>query len=76
MTMQKQVSTMIWELLSKGITTKEVIYDIVEKELDVPRPTVRRVAREVRTELKTYLDLLSTDVRLGKVVPDMDVKRN
>ena len=37
--------------LDKGITDKQDIYTKVVDELGVPRPTVRRVARDLRNEL-------------------------
>jgi len=37
--------------LDKGVTDKQDIYTKVVDELGVPRPTVRRVARDLRTEL-------------------------
>ena len=37
--------------LEKGLTDKQDIYTTVVTELGVPRPTVRRVARDLRNEL-------------------------
>ena len=37
--------------LDKGVTSKNDIYTKVVEELGVPRPTVRRVARDLRNEL-------------------------
>jgi len=41
--------------LDKGVTDKQDIYTKVVDELGVPRPTVRRVARDLRTELLRLL---------------------
>ena len=38
-------------LLDEGITDKQDIYSKVVDNLGVPRPTVRRVAGDLRTEL-------------------------
>lgn len=38
--------------LDKGESNKKIIWDNVEKDLGVPRPTVRRCSRELVEELK------------------------
>ena len=49
--------------LEKGLTDKQDIYTTVVTELGVPRPTVRRVARDLRNELleKIRNDTLSSE---------------
>ncbi len=45
------IKAAINSLLDKGVTDKQDIYTKVVDELGVPRPTVRRVARDLRNEL-------------------------
>ena len=49
--------------LDKGITDKQVIYTKVVDELEVPRPTVRRVARELRNELLLKIKILQSETQ-------------
>jgi hypothetical protein len=49
-------------LMSNGMTDKDDIYDHCEKVMNFPRPTVRRVARDLRAELKKQYDILSSDI--------------
>jgi hypothetical protein len=48
--------------LDKGLTDKQDIYSKVVEELGVPRPTVRRVARDLRNELLTKIKILQSEV--------------
>jgi DNA-binding transcriptional regulator LsrR (DeoR family) len=48
--------------LEKGLTDKQDIYSKVVEELGVPRPTVRRVARDLRNELLAKIKILQTEV--------------
>ena len=48
--------------LDKGVTDKQDIYSKVVDELGVPRPTVRRVARDLRTELLQKIQILQSDM--------------
>lgn len=48
--------------LDKGMTDKQDIYTKVVDELGVPRPTVRRVARDLRTELLQKIQILQSDM--------------
>jgi argonaute-like protein implicated in RNA metabolism and viral defense len=48
--------------LDKGVTDKQDIYTKVVDELGVPRPTVRRVARDLRTELLQKMQILQSDM--------------
>ena len=48
--------------LDKGTTDKQEIYTKVVDELGVPRPTVRRVARDLRTELLQKIEILQSDM--------------
>jgi DNA-binding transcriptional regulator LsrR (DeoR family) len=47
--------------LEKGLTDKQDIYSKVVEELGVPRPTVRRVARELRNELLAKIKILQSE---------------
>ncbi len=54
--------------LDKGVTDKQDIYTKVVDELGVPRPTVRRVARDLRTELLQKIQILQSDMPKVTVV--------
>ena len=47
--------------LDKGITDKQDIYTKVVDDLGVPRPTVRRVARDLRNELLDKIRILQSE---------------
>ena len=47
-------------LLDEGVTDKQDIYSKVVDKLGVPRPTVRRVARDLRNELLTKIKILQS----------------
>lgn len=49
--------------LDKGLTDKQDIYSKVVEELGVPRPTVRRVARDLRNELLEKIKILQSEVQ-------------
>lgn len=38
---------------------KHAIYDLVQKNTNAPRPTIRRIARDVRNDLQSRIDALS-----------------
>jgi DNA-binding transcriptional regulator LsrR (DeoR family) len=48
--------------LERGLTDKQDIYSKVVEELGVPRPTVRRVARDLRNELLAKIKILQSDI--------------
>ena len=50
-------------LLEDGITDKQDIYSKVVEKLGVPRPTVRRVARDFRNELLTKIKILQSETQ-------------
>jgi len=50
-------------LLDEGITDKQDIYSKVVDNLGVPRPTVRRVARDLRYELLTKIKILQSETQ-------------
>ena len=47
--------------LDRGLENKDDIYSNIVKELEVPRPTVRRVARELRNEILQKIEILQND---------------
>ena len=50
-------------LLDEGITDKQDIYSKVVDTLGVPRPTVTRVARDLRNELLTKIKILQSETQ-------------
>ncbi len=48
--------------LNKGLSDKQAIYGKVVDDLGVPRPTVRRVARDLRNELLEKIKILQSDI--------------
>ena len=50
-------------LLDEGATDKQDIYSKVVDKLGVPRPTVRRVARDLRNELLTKIKILQSEAQ-------------
>lgn len=47
--------------LDKGLSDKQDIYTKVVDDLGVPRPTVRRVARDLRNELLGKIRILQSE---------------
>ena len=58
MSQTEDVKTEIIRLLDSGMTDKQDIYTSIVDQMGVPRPTVRRVARELLSELKKKVDVL------------------
>ena len=54
-------------LLDEGVTDKQDIYSKVVDKLGVPRPTVRRVARDLRNELLTKIKILQSESQQATV---------
>ncbi len=48
--------------LDKGLSDKQAIYSKVVDDLGAPRPTVRRVARDLRNELLEKIKILQSDI--------------
>jgi uncharacterized protein (UPF0147 family) len=61
-TQSTNIKEAINALLDKGLTDKQVIYSKVVEDLGVPRPTVRRVARDLRNELLQKIQILQSEV--------------
>ena len=57
------IKAAINSLLDKGVTDKQDIYTQVVDELGVPRPTVRRVARDLRNELLEKIQILQSETK-------------
>ena len=55
----KVIKQAIESYLDKGMTDKSDIYSLVVKELGVPRPTVRRIARDLRHEYANKIKILN-----------------
>ncbi len=55
--------------LDKGLTDKQIIYSKVVDDLRVPRPTVRRVAHDLRNELLEKINILQSET---KNTPEVD----
>ncbi len=60
--------------LDKGISDKQDIYSKVVDELGVPRPTVRRVARDLRNELLTKIKILQSDTPTSKISKELSTE--
>ena len=50
-------------LLDEGVTDKQDLYSKVVDRLGVPRPTVRRVARDFRNELLIKIKILQSETQ-------------
>jgi hypothetical protein len=60
--------------LDKGLTDKQDIYSKVVDELGVPRPTVRRVARDLRNELLAKIKILQSETN-NVALPTEDTEK-
>lgn len=69
-----KIKETINSFLDQGLTDKQVIYNKVVDELGVPRPTVRRVARDLRNELveriRALQSALPPEEASGAQIPD------
>jgi len=54
----QKIKDRIYYYLDKGMTDKSEIYSKVVEDCNAPRPTVRRIARDVRTELFAKMEIL------------------
>jgi len=50
--------------LENGMTNKEEIFRKVCDELGVPKPTVRRIARDLRIEMQRKIKILQSEIPL------------
>ena len=53
----------ITSLIDEGVKDKQEIYTKVVEQLGYPRPTVKRVARELRNELLTKIKILQSETQ-------------
>lgn len=60
-TQSTNIKQAINDLLDKGLKDKQDIYTKVVEDLGVPRPTVRRVARDLRNELLQKIKILQSE---------------
>ena len=51
----------ITSLIDEGVKDKQEIYSKVVEQLGYPRPTVRRVARELRNDLLAKIKILQSE---------------
>ena len=56
-----EIKESINSFLDKGVKDKQDIYSKVVDELGVPRPIVRRVARDLRNELVAKIEILQSE---------------
>jgi len=54
------------ECLDAGMEDKQEIYTKIVNELGVPRPTVRRVARDFRNALEVKIRILEKEIGTGR----------
>ena len=59
----------IEKYIDQGMTDKSEIFTKVVDELNVPRPTVRRVARDLRSKLENYAKILKVTEAQKKQSP-------
>ena len=57
----KVIKEAINSYLDKWLTDKQDIYSKVVNDLGVPRPTVRRVARDLRNELLQKISIIQSE---------------
>ena len=62
-------------MLDKGVTDKQDIYTKVVDELGVPRPTVRRVARDLRNELLDKIQILQSDTKTSTATVEVTAEQ-
>jgi len=60
--MTEAVEIAIEQKLDRGIRDKQEIYSQVVEELGVPRPTVRRIARDLRNKYLDKVRILQSDI--------------
>ena len=69
------IKAAINSLLDKGVTDKQDIYTKVVDELGVPRPTVRRVARDLRNELLEKIQILQSDTKTSSATVEVTAEQ-
>ncbi len=67
---QDAVKELVCKYIQSGVTDKQELYTKVVEELGVARPTVRRIAAQLRKEMTAVVLILSQDIpktKIGKV---------
>lgn len=59
-----QIKASINEYLNKGMKDKQEIFTKVVDDLGVPRPSVRRVAGELKVEMLKKVEVLESHLKL------------
>ena len=60
--LSKQVEIAIEQKLESGMTDKQEIYSRIVVELNIPRPTVRRIARDLRNKYLERIRILQSEL--------------
>ncbi len=66
----------LYSSIQEEIRHKPSIYSKVVDDLGVPRPTVRRVARDLRTELLQKIQILQSDINDSIVIQSSEQKNS
>ena len=69
------IKAAINSLLDRGVTDKQDIYTKVVDELGVPRPTVRRVARDLRNELLEKIQILQSETKTSAATVEVTTEQ-
>lgn len=62
MSQKRNVMNAINQKMENGMTDKQAIFSKVVEEMNVPRPTVRRCARDLKGELLSKIKVLNGDL--------------
>ena len=66
----------IFEKYVDSLTDKQDIYSKIVEELGIPRPTVQRVARDLRNELLAKIKILQEEEKSSKSKQSHIIKQN
>jgi len=69
-----QVKLRIGGLIDQGLSDKQDIYSKIVEEFGLPRPTVRRIARDYRMELNKRVEILQSEIEPEQMQPSSDDK--
>lgn len=58
MSQATDVKKLLIELMDSGVADKKTLYAAVVEKLNVPRPTVRRIVRDLRNDLMHKVEIL------------------
>jgi len=61
--LSKLVEIALEKKLDFGMTDKQEIFTMIVEELNVPKPTVRRIARDLRNKYVNRIKILQSEVR-------------